>query len=186
MKKYILPCVLVAVALFATACTKTNTNTTNESSNSNTSVTSNTNNSSADPEGTILVEAGDGVLTGVEESSVDYIKESARGLEAYLGSKGATANYTVTAEKAGTYQLQVKLSDDGTWDNGSRDASIIVNGSPVLQYYHQSQDTRGWKWFTVGNASLKVGDNTVSFTKSNDMPAAYVMDEFKFIPVIIQ
>lgn len=174
----------ILVLGLATACTPAaNTNTTQTQ---NLNAASNANAAASDPSGTIVVEAGDGTLSGVQESSTDYIKASARGLEAYLGSKGATATYTVTAPARGTYQLQVKLTDDGTWKNGDRDASISVNGSTVLQYYHKTEDTRGWKWFTLGNASLKEGANTVTFTKANDMPAAYVMDEFKFIPVILQ
>lgn len=171
---------IIAVVLTGAACTKktaiTNTTSTNTTTNTaavNTSI-------STDPVGTIVVEAGDGTLSGVPESSIDYIKESARGSEAYLGSKGATATYSVMATTTGTYSLMVKLSDDDTWKSGYRDADISVNGNAVLHYYHSSEDTRGWKWYTIGNASLKVGENTVSFTKSNDMPAAYVMDEFKF------
>lgn len=161
-----------------------NTNTANISNTANSNNLTNTVVSS-DPEGTILVEAGDGVLSGAQESSMDYIKESARGFEAYLGSKGATATYNVEVETSGTYKLYVKLSDDGTWNNGYRDATITVNGAVVLNYLHTSEDTRGWKWYTLGNVSLKEGKNTVAFTKTNDMPAAYVMDEFKFTPVIL-
>lgn len=178
---------VLSLALTGAACGKktTTTSTTNTVTNSATNATTNTAAAASDPVGTILVEAGEGTLSGVEESSIDYIKESARGLEAYLGSKGATASYTVSAETAGTYSLAVKLSDDGTWKSGYRDANITVNGNAVLTYRHVSEDTRGWKWYTVGNASLKVGENTVTFTKANDWPAAYVMDEFKFTPVIL-
>ncbi|MBI5037860.1 MAG: hypothetical protein HZC01_04125 [Candidatus Kerfeldbacteria bacterium] len=185
-KKIILGLGIVLLAVIVSGCTKTTTNT-NSASTTNTTNSTNTttNTGAADPEGTIVVDAGTGTLSGVEPSTIDFIQEISTGTVAYLGSKGATANYTVTAEQAGTYKLMVKLSDDGTWDNGFRDADIMVNGNAVLKYLHTSQDTRGWKWFTIGNASLKVGDNTVSFTKSNDMPAAYAMDEFKFVPVIL-
>lgn len=177
----ILPIALLALLLTGASCgTKTTTTTT-----TNTAANQNTN-TAANPDGTIVVEAGNGTLSGVEESSIDYIKESARGLEAYLGSKGATATYTVTAPTTGTYKLFVKLTDDGIGKAGDRNATITVNGAAVLQYLHTPEDTRGWKWYTIGNASLKAGANTVAFTKANDMPSAFVMDEFKFEPVILQ
>ncbi len=189
MKKIALTLSIIGLALLVSACsngtTNNATNNTTSSSNSASANLSVNTNTSADPEGTIIVEAGDGSLSGVEESSMDYIKESARGLEAYLGSKGATATYNVTSANTGTYQLAVKLTDDGTWDNGSRDANITANGSLVLTYYHRTEDTRGWKWFTVGNLSLKEGNNIITFSKANDKPAAYVMDEFKLVPVIV-
>lgn len=175
---------VIFLGILFTACTTTPPVNT---SNANQTV-ENTNASAAEsvPAGSMVIEAGIGVLSGVEKSSTDYIGTSARGEEAYLGSKGATATYTVTAPARGTYQLSVKLSDDGTWKSGYRDASVTVNGAVVLQYLHTTEDTRGWKWYTLGNVSLKEGANTVAFTKTNDMPAAYVMDEFKFIPVILQ
>lgn len=157
----------------------TNTTTNTAAKNANTTV-------SNDPAGTIVIDAGTGTLSGAQPSTMDFIQEISTGTVAYLGSKGATATYTVNAPTAGTYKLYIKTSDDAEWKNGYRDADITVNGAAVLHYYHSSQDTRGWKWFTIGNASLKVGENTVAFTKSNDMPAAFVIDEFKFEPVILQ
>ena len=184
MRKILVGAVSFFVLGLATACTPAaNTNT---AQTQNLNAAGNANVVTNEPTGTIVVEAGDGALSGVEKSSTDYIGTSARGEEAYLGSKGATATYTVTAPARGTYQLSVKLSDDGTWKSGYRDASVTVNGAVVLQYLHTSEDTRGWKWYTLGNVSLKEGANTVAFTKTNDMPAAYVMDEFKFVPVILQ
>jgi hypothetical protein len=176
----------VALATLGAGCAKETAITENTNvADVNTQVNENTNTAEVFPEGTIVVDAIDGTLTGAEPSTMDFIMEISTGTVAYLGSKGATANYTVNAPIAGTYKLHIKLSDDGMWEDTYRDADIAVNGQAVLHYYHKSEDTRGWKWFTIGNASLKKGDNPVSFSKSNDMPASFTMDEFRFEPVIL-
>lgn len=163
--------------------TSTNTNMQNVTNNSsvNSTVNTNVNTNEALPEGGILVEAGTGTLTN--KGSYSYIGESARGEEAYLGDATATATYTVPAEQAGTYTLWVRLTDDGVHQNGDRSVSISVNGTLVLKYSHISEDTKGWKWFSLGNVSLKEGDNTIAFVKDADTYAAYVMDSFKLLPV---
>lgn len=134
-----------------------------------------------DPAGTIYVEAGEGTLTG--GGAFSYIQESARGLEAYLAEKGASATYIVNSDKAGDYTLWVKLSDDGVHSSNTRDATVVVNGSKTLLYQHFSEDTKGWKWYEVGYAGLNEGENSVVFTKNEDTSGAYVMDEFKFVPL---
>jgi len=154
-----------------------NANATNQSANMN--VATNTN--EALPEGGILVEAGTGTLTN--EGSYSYIGESARGEEAYLGDATATATYTVKAETAGTYTLWVRLTDDGVHENGARSVSVSVNNISVLKYSHISEDTKGWKWFSLGNVSLKEGNNAIAFIKDADTYAAYTMDSFKLIPL---
>lgn len=191
--KFFILALIAGVAVLVTGCA-TNVNTTSET-NTNTNVntpvtntvatntaTANTN-VAADPAGTIVVEAGNGTLTGVQKSTMDYLGESARGLEAYLGSGGATANYNVTATTAGTYVLWIKLSDDGVWPNGSRSATVYVNGSAAtVRYSHVSENTNGWKWYSLGNITLKAGNNTIAFTKDASTQAAFVMDEFKLVP----
>lgn len=171
--------VVFGLTVTGAACSKknltTNTTTTNTST-TNTAV-------STDPAGTIVVDAQAGTLGGAEASTTDFIAELARGWVAYLGSKGATATYTVEAAADGTYTLWAKVDDDGTWNNGFRDANITVNGTHVLTYHHISQNTNGWKWISIGNCSLKAGANTVTFAKANDMPAAYSMNAFKLVPV---
>lgn len=178
---------LLVLAFVLSGCTQTTTNT-NTVTTTNTTDATNTsiNTEAVDPEGTIVVDAGTGTLSGAVPSTADFIQEISTGTVAYLGTKGATANYIVTAASSGTYSLRVKLSDDGVWDSGFRDADVTVNGAMVVTYQHRSEDTRGWKWYTVGNVSLKVGENTIAFTKKNDMPAAYSMDEFKFVPVMLE
>jgi|GEM_PF-2457458 len=178
--------VLVTGASCGTKSTTKNTNTTTNTATTNTSAVNTNTTTEADPAGTIVVDAGTGTLSGTTPSTMDFIQEISTGTVAYLGTKGATANYTVTAPAAGTYKLHISTSDDAEWKSGYRDADITINGAAVLKYNHSSQNTRGWKWFTIGNASLKAGANTVAFTKSNDMPAAFVIDEFKFVPVILQ
>jgi len=136
-----------------------------------------------DPVGTIVVEARTGTLSGAEPSTMDFIAEIASGWVAYLGSKGATATFPVEATTTGTYTLWAKMSDDGTWDSGYRDANIFVNGIQVVTYQHVSKNTNGWVWTKIGNISLKAGSNTVAFTKANDMPAAFSTQALKFVPV---
>ncbi|OQB05516.1 MAG: hypothetical protein BWY19_00978 [bacterium ADurb.Bin212] len=135
-----------------------------------------------DPEGTIVVEAGDGILTTNQYDTLSYIAESARGREAYLAGKLATASYNVNIETAGSYDLWIKLSDDALHSDESRSATIIVNGSQQLKYKHISEDTKGWKYYNIGQVQLNSGTNKFEFSKMADTSAAFVMDEFKLIP----
>lgn len=136
-----------------------------------------------DPVGTIVVEAGEGVLEQAADDSLSYVGESARGLEAYLADQGSSVVYNIDAINEGKYTLWVKLSDDALHDSGARSATIVVNNSQTLGYNHYSEDTKGWKWYKIGETSLQNGMNTVVFTKNETTFAAYVMDEFKLIPV---
>ena len=134
-----------------------------------------------DPEGTIYVEAGEGTLSASD--SFSYIKESARGLEAYLSGKGASAIYEVISPTTGEYTFYVKLTDDGLYTPSTRDVTIVVNNFKTLAYKHIPEDTKGWKWYEIGITPLNKGSNTIVFTKNEDTAGAYVMDEFKFIPL---
>lgn len=174
--------VAVGLILIGAACSKKTPVVTNQSSNTNTTVNASAR-EPADPAGTIVVEASDGVLSGAEPSTMDFVAEIAAGWVAYLGSKGATVTFPVPSDTTGTFTLWVKTSDDGTWNSGYRDANVTVNGVQVLTYLHVSQNTNGWKWQKLGNVSLKNGSNSVAFTKANDMPAAYSMQALKLIPV---
>ncbi len=133
-----------------------------------------------DPEGTIYVEAGEGTLA--VGGTFSYIDESARGLEAYLGDKGASAVYEFTSTKLGDYTLWVKLTDDGLYEPGTRDVTIVINNSKTLAFNHIPEDTKGWKWYEIGVTPLNEGSNTIVFTKNESTAGAYVMDEFKLIP----
>lgn len=135
-----------------------------------------------DPEGTIVVEAGDGVLTTNQYDTLSYIAESARGKEAYLAAKLATASYDVSATVAGSYDLWIKLSDDALHSDESRSANIIINSSQQIKYTHKSEDTKGWKYYNIGQVQLNSGNNKFEFVKIADTTAAFVMDEFKLIP----
>ncbi|NTW61358.1 hypothetical protein HGB24_01545 [Candidatus Saccharibacteria bacterium] len=135
-----------------------------------------------DQTGWIYVDGGAGTLSGFDGYGYTYIGKSARGTEAYLAEKGATANYDLSSDKTGTYRLQVSLSDDAGHSNGARSATIFVNGVQVLHYDHTSEDTKGWKWYTLGNVSLRQGQNTIAFEKDESTTAAYVMDQFRLIP----
>lgn len=130
--------------------------------------------------GTILVEAGNGVLGG-EEDYFSYIGESARGMEAYLADKGITATYNVESP-GGQYSLLIKVNDDGLHADGARSAKVTVNGSQMATYNHVSKVIDGWEWFRMGNFDLKAGGNEVVFEKLETTSAAFVMDEFKFVP----
>lgn len=129
--------------------------------------------------GTILVEAGDGLLGG--EDSFSYIGQSARGMEAYLADKGITATYNVESP-GGYYSLLIKVNDDGMHADGARSARVTINGSQIATYEHVSKVIDGWEWFRLGNFDLKAGSNEVIFEKLEATSAAFVMDEFKFIP----
>ncbi|HOU76382.1 MAG TPA: hypothetical protein PK957_04710 [Candidatus Dojkabacteria bacterium] len=99
---------------------------------------------SKDPDGTIYVEAGEGTLFAPQYSR-SYIEESARGLEAYLAEKGASAVYDVAVDVEGKYVLWVKLSDDALHDNYERNVAIVINNNQTLQYNNIAEDTKGWK-----------------------------------------
>ncbi len=137
-----------------------------------------------DPEGTIVVDGGSGVLAN--GGSFSYIGESARGLEAYLAEGGANATYMVSIDNGSyfsNYNLLVKLSDDAKHNDGARDATITINNNQILKYTHISENTNGWKWYTIGSVSFRKGENKMVFTKDESTTAAYVMDEFKLIPI---
>lgn len=133
----------------------------------------------------ITVEAGDGVLQAATNSG-SYVAESARGLEAYLASSGDSVTYTVNITNPGRYLLDVKLSDDGIWSNGDRSVTVTVNDTSTLKYDHLSENTNGWKWYTLGGITLKEGANTIKFTKNPNGYAAYVMDEFRIKPSLVE
>jgi len=135
-----------------------------------------------DVEGTIFVEAGEGVLKPVQYDSYSYMEESARGLEVYLANKGTSGIYVFEVESVGKYTLWIKLSDDGLHTSGARSATVVVNNSQTMGYVHYSEDTKGWKWYRIGETNLLKGENTIVFTKNESTSAAFVMDEFKFVP----
>lgn len=132
-------------------------------------------------EGSIIMEAGYGVIGG--NVFLSYIGESARGEEAYLADKGVTATYTIDTDAPGQYELWVKVNDDGLHLDGARNAKVTVNTSQVGQYNHVSQVIDGWKWIKISTFTLMEGDNSVVFEKIEDTTAAFVMDEFKFVPI---
>lgn len=137
-----------------------------------------------DPDGTIVVDALSGILTN--PGSYSYISDSDTGGKAYLADKDATATYKVIAEKAGTYTLKVKSIDDGKNKDGDQNVTITIStagiGTKALKYIHHTQVTNGWKWFTIGEAELGAGENTVTFVKDASTYVAFTMSEFKFIP----
>jgi len=137
-----------------------------------------------DTAGTITLDGKTGVLTnpGYLSNISDIERDNGHG-EAYLGDKNATATYTFEATTGGTYRFWVKLSDDAQHLDGSRSATILLNGAQTIQYSHISEDTRGWKWYDLGSTTLQAGINTVAFTKDDTTSAAYVMNQFKFVPV---
>ncbi len=130
--------------------------------------------------GTILVEAGNGVLGGGEDY-YSYIGESARGMEAYLADKGITATYNVESP-GGQYALLIKVNDDGLHADGARSSKVTINVTQMATYDHVSKVIDGWEWFKLGNFDLKAGSNEVIFEKLETTSAAFVMDEFKFVP----
>lgn len=140
----------------------------------------------SDETGYIYVDGGAGILTNQSQyGGLSYIGESARGTEAYLADEGIVANYEFTAEKAGSYRLEISLSDDGLHDNGARNATVTLNNSGAVFYKHTSEDTKGWKWYSLGQLSIKNGKNAITFTKDESTTAAFVMNQFRLIPVVL-
>ncbi|MFZ6036256.1 MAG: hypothetical protein ACOYUK_03885 [Patescibacteria group bacterium] len=182
----------ILLVLLISGCTNTDTST-NQTSNLNTASTNSgvadTNAASADnsdvPEGGVYVEAETGTLEKSSEYSYSYIGESARGGEAYLADGGDSARYVVSVPQSGQYILYARLSDDAMHDNGSRSATVTINSGAMLRYTHTSEDTKGWKWYMIGNAGLSEGENTLVFTKDELTTAAYTMDAFKLIPSFV-
>jgi len=137
-----------------------------------------------DLDGTIVVDGKTGVLSNaVGMSNISDIERDNGHGEAYLAEKGATATYTVEIATAGTYRLWVKLSDDAQHLDGSRSATIALSTAQTINYSHISEDTRGWKWYDLGSTTLAAGQNSIAFTKDQTTSAAYVMNQFKFVPV---
>jgi hypothetical protein len=138
----------------------------------------------ADPDGTILVNGINGTLIkgGIYSNISNIERDNGLG-EAYLGDDGATAEYTVSVQTAGTYRMWVKLSDDGVHLDGARNAAIAINGGVAIKYIHKSEDTKGWKWFDLGSVTLTAGENKIQFIKEPNTLAAYVMNQFKFVPL---
>lgn len=185
MKKFLfIPILLIIIAIpIILLITNKNKNTNDLNSNKNVESVNSENEGDQvnDPEGTIYVEAGEGTLIAPEYSN-SYITESARGLEAYLAEKGASAVYDVNVETEGKYVLWVKLSDDALHTNYARNVTIVINNNQTLQYNNIAEDTKGWKWYKIGEVNLVEGSNSFVFTKNETTTAAYVMDEFKLIP----
>ena len=127
----------------------------------------------------IYVEGESGSLSGGGKYS--YTGKSARGAEAYLGEGGAIVNYEISSPDGGAYELFVRLFDDGVHPDGSRNATVAVNGINIA-YSHTSEDTKGWKWYSLGEVNLKAGENIVSVAKDKTTGAAFVMDAFKLVP----
>lgn len=163
----------LALLLLGAACDKsTKTNTNKSAVVTNTRVVL--------PTSTLLVQAESGEL--LNQGTNSFIGAAARGGEAYLAEGGAAAKYTVKVTFAGKYTLSVRLQDDGTGDNGTRNATI-TSGDQTLTYVHTAENTNGWKWYSLGDLDLIKGDNVVLFTKDKTTSAAYIMDAFKLIPV---
>lgn len=137
----------------------------------------------ADPDGTILIDGKTGVLTnGGTWSNISNIERDNGHGEAYLGDKDATATYTFDVTNAGAYHLWVKLSDDALHFDGARNTTVLVNNSQTIKYAHVSEDTKGWKWYDLGSATMRSGKNTIAFTKDATTSAAFVMNQFKLVP----
>lgn len=136
-----------------------------------------------DPDGTIVVDGKVGVLTnGSTWSNISDIERDNGHGEAYLGDKAATATYTFDSPAADTYRLWIKLSDDALHMDGTRNVTILVNGSQTINYIHTSEDTKGWKWYDLGSVTINSGSNIIAFTKDATTSAAFVMNQFKLVP----
>ncbi len=139
-----------------------------------------------DPIGTIMIQAKDGIISNKDQYDTQtYLAETSRGFEAYLVSEGAqvTIPFTITDEQVGTYAVYLYTSDDGTFQNGDRNATIFFDQSQKLLYNHTSQDTKGMVWLPIGNVSLIPGDHYVMVTKRESTYASFSFTSIKLIPI---
>ncbi len=127
----------------------------------------------------IYVEAEDWKLSWAWDYSTLW--KSSRGEEAYLWDGWATVSYDINSNKDDFYNLYIRLSDDGIHSNWSRSATILINWKSIA-YNHISENTKGWKWFYLGNITLKQWKNSISFRKNATTSAAFIMDAFKLVP----
>lgn len=132
------------------------------------------------PEGTIYIEGESGTLANA--GSYTFLGETAIGNEAYIGDGGASVSYTFNADSSGNYVFSVRLSDDDLHSDGARSVDILLDNSVSMRYEHISEDTKGWKWFEIGEVYLEQGQHTITFTKTESTTAAYTMDAFRFVP----
>ncbi|MFH0804718.1 MAG: hypothetical protein V1916_00820 [Patescibacteria group bacterium] len=208
MKRFIVAVAVVGLATLVSGCTASknlgtangnsantpaataaapNTNTAAANLNANTvapnaNAAANANSSGEFPLGSMQLEAEFGVLSN--QGSDSYVRTTSRGGEASLAEGGATVTFRyVQMMKAGTYTMWVRLADDGQHRSGARNVAVSVNGAVVLRYHHVSENTNGWKWYSLGDVSLNVGRNSVAFEKDESTGAPFVMDAFKLVPV---
>lgn len=139
-----------------------------------------------DPAGTVYLQAKDGLLTNVSKNdSFTYLAETSRGFEAYLAAEGAqlTIPFNISAGKVGTYEVSLYTSDDGVWDNGTRNATVFFDNTQKLLYNHISKDTQGMVWVSIGNVTLTEGDHFVMVTKRETTAGAFSFTSIKLVPV---
>ncbi len=149
------------------------------------SVINNTNNLSKDTKnksGEIFIEAETGNLHNAGQYShiADTNRAGEKVKEVYLGDGGANIDYVVKAPSESTFELFIRLTDDGAHKDNTRNATFSINGNDI-KYIHKSEDTKGWKWYSLGNVNLNKGENTMTITKDKSTPAAFIIDAFKFV-----
>ncbi len=132
-------------------------------------------------DGSFYIEAETGKLYKAGEYS--HVGASSRGAEAYLGDGGATVSYLINVPqgKEGEYDLKIKIFDDGKHPDGTRNATIYLNGNQY-HYNHISKAINNWFWEDIGSVKLKAGTNEIIFMKDASTPGAFVMDAFKLVP----
>ncbi len=129
----------------------------------------------------IYVEAKGGKLSVGQNSHIgETNRNGEKCVEAYLGEAGAKLEYRVDTTLGGEYELLVRLNDDAVHSDNSRNATIYINETNV-KYVHKSEDTKGWKWYSLGSINLEIGENIIIIRKDKTTSAAFIIDAFKFV-----
>ncbi|MFG6503381.1 family 16 glycoside hydrolase [Microbacterium sp. P05] len=107
-------------------------------------------------------EAEEASLTGGAKVDLEHSGYSGAGFAGGMWDVGSAFTFTVNADAAGTYPVNVRYSNGPNPAPGSKDVSLYVNGTKVGPWEFPS--TTDWKtWATVTrNLDLAAGANTIA------------------------
>lgn len=107
-------------------------------------------------------EAEEAALTGAAGIDAEHSGYSGSGFVDGIQSAGAGVTFTVQADEAGTYPLNLRYSNGPNPFEGTKTMSLYVNGTEVGPW--ELPSTGDWKtWdFATRDVDLRAGANTVS------------------------
>ncbi|CCK26932.1 PA14 domain-containing protein [Streptomyces davaonensis JCM 4913] len=113
-------------------------------------------------------EAESAQLSGGAAEMRDHQGYTGNGFVAGYGTAGASTQFTVNAESAGTYNVGLRYSNGPHPFTGTKTISVYVNGTKAKQV--RLADTGSWdKWATQVEAlDLKAGANTITYKRDGD------------------